>query len=330
MSDVMSQQEIDALLNALNRGELDANQMEKDEKKIEVKTYDFRRPNKFSKEHLRTLQMIFDEFSRSVATFLSGYLRTMVQIEVISSEQLTYYEFNNSITNSMILGIVDFSPLNGSIIIGFYGNTAYSLIDRILGGSGQGDYSSRNFTEIELILMEQIIKEMVNYLKEPWSNFLDLKPTLQKIETNAQFAQIAVSNETVALLTMNIKIGKNEGYMIVCIPHIVIEPIISKLSTRFWYSTPNTQINRQDVKNIEKRLKSTYVTLIGVLGKAELRVSDIIDLVPGDVIQLKSSVANGVDVYVEDKKMFNGIPGKRQGKLAVKILRQYEGGEQNV
>lgn len=326
MSDVMSQQEIDALLSALNRGELDANQIEEEEK-IEVKPYDFRRPNKFSKEHLRTLQMIFEEFSRSAATFLSGYLRTMVQIEVISSEQLTYYEFNNSITNLMVLGIVDFSPLTGSIILGFYGNTAYSLIDRILGGSGQGDYGSRNFTEIELVLMEQIIKEMVNYLKEPWSNFLDLNPTLQKIETNAQFAQIAASNETVALLTMKIKIGKNEGYMIVCIPHIVIEPIIPKLSTKFWYSTPNTKTDVRDSKSLEKKIKSTYVTLVGVLGKAELKVSDIVNLTPGDVIQLTNSVTDGVAIYVEDKKMFNGVPGKRHGKLSVKILRQYEGGE---
>ncbi|TZE83345.1 flagellar motor switch protein FliM [Calorimonas adulescens] len=330
MSDVMNQQEIDALLNALNRGELDVNEIKKEEEKVEIKVYDFRRPNKFSKEHLRTLQMIFDEFSRSAATFLSGYLRTMVQIDVISAEQLTYYEFNNSITNSMILGIVDFSPLNGSIIIGFYSNTAYSLIDRILGGSGQGDYNSKNFTEIELILMEQIIRELVSYLKEPWSNFLDLKPSLQKIETNTQFAQIAAANETVALFTMNIKIGKNEGYMIICIPHMVIEPIIPKLSTRFWYSTPNTQTGKQDMKNIEKRLESTYVTLIGVLGKAELKIADILNLSPGDVIQLNNSVTSGVDVYVENKKMFKGIPGKNRGKLAVKVLGQYEGGEHGV
>jgi len=330
MPEIMSQQEIDALLGALNRGELDARQIEADEKKVDIKPYDFRRPNKFSKEHLRTLQMIFEEFSRSVATFLSGYLRTMVQIDVISSEQLTYYEFNNSIKNLMILGIVDFSPLDGSIILGFYGNTAYSLIDRILGGNGQGEYNSRNFTEIELVLMEQVIKQMVGYLREPWLNFLDLRPTLKKIETNAQFAQIAASNEAVALLTMNIKIGKNEGYMIACIPHIVIEPIITRLSTRYWFSTPNTKVDIQDTKNIEKRIKSTYVTLTGVLGKANLKVSDVLHLSAGDVIQLKNYVSDGVDVYVEDKEMFKGIPGKKHGNISIKILSQNEGGERNV
>ncbi len=330
MPDVMSQQEIDALLGALNRGELDANQMERDDKKIDIKPYDFKRPNKFSKEHLRTLQMIFEEFSRSAATFLSGYLRTMVQIDVISSEQLTYYEFNNSITNLMILGIVDFSPLSGSIILGLYGNTAYSIIDRILGGNGQEEYNSRNFTEIELVLMEQIIKELVGYLRDPWSNFLDLRPTLQKIETNAQFAQIAASNEAVALLTMNIKIGKNEGYMIVCIPHMVIEPIIARLSTRFWFSTPNTSVDTQDTKNIEKEIEYTYVTLKGVLGKAEVKVSDIVHLLSGDVIQLKNKVSDGVDIYVEDKKMFKGIPGKKNNSVSVKILSQYGGGKGNV
>ncbi|MFW5632846.1 MAG: flagellar motor switch protein FliM, partial [Acetivibrio ethanolgignens] len=206
MGDVLSQSEIDNLLAALSSGELDADEMKESSEK-QVKNYDFARPSKFSKDHLRTLEIIFENYGRLLSTNLPAYFRKSVQVEVMNSEAITYSEFSNALSNPVILGIVNFSPLEGNIIMEVADNLGYAIIDRMLGGGGQPLEKSRDFTEIELIILERVLNTCTNLLIEPWQSVVDIKPRLEKIETNSQFAQIISPSEMTSIITMNIQIG---------------------------------------------------------------------------------------------------------------------------
>ena len=228
MGDVLSQSEIDNLLAALSSGELDASDI-KDAGDKAVKNYDFNRPAKFSKDHLRTLEIIFEHYGRLLSTSLPAYLRKNVQLEVINAEATIYQEFTNSLTNPVLLGIVDFAPLNGNIVIEMADKIGYTIVDRMLGGVGVPLEKAREFSEIELAIIEKIFTVCVNLLREPWTNVVELEAKLKRIETNSQFAQIISPSETSAVVTMNMRIGNVEGMMNICMPYEVLEPVIDKL-----------------------------------------------------------------------------------------------------
>jgi len=321
VSEVLSQNEIDALLNALNSGEIDVQEIREEKEGRKVRDYNFKIPNKFAKDHTRTLQIMHENFSRLLQTYLSGYLRALVQIEVISVDQLTYNEFTNSMPNPSVLGIVEFAPLTGSIIVEITPTISFAMIERILGGAGHAFERVRGFTEIELTLLEKIIGQIINFFKDPWKNVIELRPRLKKIETNPQFAQILSPNETVALITLNTKIGNIEGMIHICIPHLVIEPVIPKLSTKFWFSGITKEITGNDLKIIEKKIQSTLLPIRVVLGDSEITVRDFLELGVGDVIQLNTSVNDDLKIYVGNLKKFSGKPGLKKNKVSVKITR---------
>ena len=212
MGDVLSQSEIDNLLAALSSGEVDADEF-KDSGEKSVKNYDFERPSKFSKEHLRTLENIFEHFGRLFSTNLPAYLRKNVSVEVINSEAVIYQEFTNALSNPVLLGIVDFSPLEGSVVIELAQNLGYAIVDRMLGGEGNPLDKSRDFTEIELVIIERIFTVVTNLMSEPWANVVKLTPRLTRIETNSQFAQIISPTDTAAIVTLNVKIGTVHGVL---------------------------------------------------------------------------------------------------------------------
>jgi len=321
VSEVLSQNEIDALLSALNSGEIDVQEIKEEKEERKVRDYNFKIPNKFAKDHTRTLQIMHENFSRLLQTYLSGYLRALVQIEVISVDQLTYNEFTNSMPNPSVLGIVEFAPLTGSIIVEMTPTISFAMIERILGGAGHAFERVRGFTEIELSLLEKIIGQIINFFKDPWKNVIELRPRLKKIETNPQFAQILSPNETVALITLNTKIGSIEGMIHICIPHLVIEPVIPKLSTKFWFSGITKEITGSDLKIIEKKIQSTLLPIRVVLGDSEITVRDFLELGAGDVIQLNTSVNDDLKIYVGNLKKFSGKPGLKKNKVSVKITR---------
>ena len=236
MSEVLSQNEIDNLLAALSTGELDVEQMQSsDEKK--VKDYDFRRPAKFSKEHLRTLEIIYEHYGRILSTTLPLYLRKNVSISVANSETVTYSEFSNALSNPVILGIVNFQPLQGQIILELQANIGFSFIDRMLGGEGGTLDRPRPFTDIEMPLIEKLIGICVQQMVEPWQNVLAIDPLLERIETNPQFAQVISPTDMIAIITLNIKIGDIEGLMNICLPYFTLESVMDKLNTKYWFST---------------------------------------------------------------------------------------------
>jgi flagellar motor switch protein FliM len=322
MSDVLSQSEIDELLNALSSGEVDVKiNTSSDNKEKKVKEHDFRRPSKFAKDHLKTFNIIYENYARLLNNYLAAHLRTGVQIDVLSVEPLTFYEFNNSISNPAVLGIIQFSPLPGSVVIDLSPNVAFSIIDRVLGGGGAGIEKVRGFTEVEIVLVEKMMKGFVDVMKEPWETIIEIQPRLDKIETNVQFAQLMSPNEIIALVTLSIKVGEAEGMVNICIPHMVVEPVLSKLSTKFWFSTVEKGSTKELKATIHSKLEKMYVPVKAILGKSEITVNDFLELREGDVLPIDTNVNEEIQVMVGDLLKFYARPGVRKNKTALKISR---------
>lgn len=325
MGDILSQSEIDELLRSLTSGELSIEEIQKPKQEKNIRVYDFKRPSKFAKDHLRTLQMIFENYARIVTTFLSGYLRTVVQMDILSVEQLTYYEFSNSLSNPVVMGVVNFSPLKGSIVFEMAPELAFAMIDRVLGGFGKGIDKVRTFTEIELALIERLLQQLINYFQEAWENIIQLRPRLEKIETNPQFTQIVSPNETVALVTIAMKVGEAEGMANICLPHMVIEPIMPRLSTKFWFSTSAKETSEETKEYLQRKIERTRVTVKAVLGRTQITVREFLELQVGDVLRLDRRKNQEIEVFVGNKLKFYGVPGRKEGRIAVKITRVEEG-----
>ncbi|MGN0506774.1 MAG: flagellar motor switch protein FliM [Lachnospiraceae bacterium] len=318
MGDVLSQKEIDDLLKAFSSGEIDAEEL-KDTGEKQVKNYDFSRPSKFSKEHLRTLEIIFENYGRLLSTHLPGYLRVNVQVEVVNSEAVIYSEFTNALSNPVLLGMVDFSPLEGNIIIELSNNIGYAMVDRMLGGAGLPLEKMRDFTEIEQVILERIYTVITNLLRDPWENVVKLSPRFTRIETNSQFAQIISPNEMVALISMNLKIGNVEGMMNVCIPYACVEPVIDRLNTKYWYSTMQDKNDESYKEFIEVAISKARVPIKAVLGKSIISVNDYIHMQRGDIIKLDTKVEDELKIYVGNIFKFTALPGESSDSYAVKI-----------
>ena len=318
MGDVLSQNEIDALLNALSSGELDVDEI-KDSGEKQVKDYDFARPSKFSKEHLRTLEIIFEHYGRLLSTNLPVYLRKNVQIEVMNSEAVTYQEFSNALSNPVLLGIVNFAPLQGSIIIEMATNLGYAMVDRMLGGRGDSLDKVREFSEIELLIIERIFIVCVNLLHEPWQNVLQITPRLERIETNSQYAQIISPSEMIAIVTISMKIGDVEGLMNICLPFITLEDVIDKLNTKYWYANMQEYDDTDYADAIEVLIRKAQIPVKAVLGTSTISVSDFSMLQVGDVIRLDRGAEEELDVYVGNIKKFAALPGASGDNYAVRI-----------
>lgn len=318
MGEVLSQNEIDALLAAMSAGELDVDQMQGKEEK-QVKNYDFSRPTKFSKEHLRTLEIIFEHYSRLISTNLPVYLRKNVQVSVASSETVTFSEFSNALSNPVILGIVNFAPLNGTIIIDLATNLGYAMLDRMLGGTGVPLEKNREFSEIELTIIEKILVMFTQLLREPWKNVIDISPVLSRLETNPQFAQVIAPNDMIAIVTLNMKIGDVEGFVNICLPFFTLEDVMDKLNTKYWFSTMQENHDEDYEIFIESMIRKVDIPIKAVLGKSTISVSDFLNLQVGDCIRLDSKVDNDMDVYVGNIKKFTALPGANKDSYAVRI-----------
>ena len=324
MGEVLSQDEIDNLLQSLSSGELDVDEM-KDNDEKPVKNYDFARPAKFSKEHLRTLEIIFEHYGRLLSTNLPVYLRRTVQVEVVNSEVVAYSEFTNALSNPVLLGIVGMDPLEGNIIIEMASNLGYAMVDRLLGGAGSPLGTARNFSEIELVILERMFTICVNLLSAPWENVVSITPRLDRIETNSQFAQIISPNEMIAIVTMNIKIGEVEGLMNVCLPYVVLEPVIDKLNTKYWFSTMQDKDVNTYEDAIESLIAKAPIPVKAVLGTSSISVNDFLNLGVGDIIKLDTAVDQELNIFVGNINKFKALPGSSNDKYAVKLTKMLRG-----
>ncbi len=326
MGEVLSQNEIDNLLAALSSGELDAEEMH-DTSDKQVKNYDFKRPTKFSKEHLRTLEIIYEHYGRLLSTNLPVYLRKNIQVSVASSETVIFSEFTNALSNPVILGIVNFQPLGGTIIIELAAQLGFAMIDRMLGGTGDPLEKNRDFTEIEMTIIQKMMVVCMQLMREPWKNVTDINPVMERIETNSQFAQVIAPNDMIAIVTLNMKIGEVEGFMNVCLPFFTLENVMDKLNTKYWYANMQEQNEEDYEEYIEALIKRVDVPVKAVLGKSEVAVNDFLNLQVGDIIRLDTGVEDDLTVYVGNIKKFTALPGSSKDKYAVRVTSVIREGE---
>ncbi len=332
MTEILSQDEIDALLTAVSSGESVESESsfsapkassgggtKPGREKKRLKVYDFRRPDKFSKDQIRTLQMMHETFARLTTTSLSAQLRALVHVHVVSVDQLTYEEFTRSIPSPTTLGIINMDPLKGSSVIEVDPSITFAIIDRLFGGKGEPLKTNRELTDIELSVIEGIIVRLLGNLRESWANVIDLRPRLGNIETNPQFAGIVPPTSMVVLTTFDTKVGDVEGMMNFCIPYITIEPIISKLSAQFWYSSIKKGVTTENLNLIKEQIADVKLEVVAKLAETELRFRDIAAVREGDVIRFNQNVTSDVELIIGNSMKYRGKPGVVGKRRAVQV-----------
>jgi flagellar motor switch protein FliM len=317
--DVLSQNEIDALLAALSSGEMDAEELKKEETQKKIRSYDFKRAVRFSKDHIRSLTRIHENFARYLTTYFSAQLRTFVQINVVQVEQLPYDEFIRSIPKMTILNIFEAEPLEGRMVLEVHPNVAFAMLDRLLGGIGIAPSKIGSLTEIETIIMEKIFSRAFDSLQEAWKTVIDIQPRMEGLETNPQFMQIVSPNETIALISLSTKIGDTSGMINLCIPHVVIEPIMPKLSVHHWFVSQKKSRAPEEVEALRNRVNKANLPIIAELGESNITVHEFLELSVGDVISMNKTVQQGLAIRVGDKLKYIGSPGTLKDRVAVQI-----------
>lgn len=325
--EVLSQGEIDALLSALSSGEMDADDLKKDEKEKKVRVYDFKRALRFSKDQIRSLSRIHENFARLLTTFFSAQLRTYVQIGVASVDQIPYEEFIRSIPKMTILNIFSVHPLTGRILLEINPNIAYAMMDRVLGGRGTAVNKVESLTEIETKIMSQLFEKALENLQEAWSSVVDIDPMLEEFEVNPQFLQMVSPNETVVVISLNTTIGESSGMINICIPHVVLEPIIPKLSVHYWMQTQSKERKPEEYKALTKHIRKAEVDVKALLGETNITIEQFLNLAENDVIQLNQSIEEPLQLKVDNETKFSVQPGRVKKKVAVQVLEEYKRGE---
>jgi flagellar motor switch protein FliM len=325
MNEVLSQDEIDQLLQAISSGDTEAEEFKPVSDTRKIKIYDFKRPDKFSKEQIRTVSIMHETFARLTTTSLSAQLRTMVHVHVASVDQLTYEEFTRSVPTPTTMAVINMDPLKGNAILEIDPAITFSIIDRLFGGQGTASKVQRDLTDIEQSVMDGIIVRILANMREAWTQVIDLRPRLGQIETNPQFAQIVPPSEMVVLVTLETKIGDEEGMMNFCIPYITIEPIISKLSSQFWFSSVRRSSTTQYLGVLKEKLSSVDMDLVAEIGTINLPIRDVLNLRLGDIIRLSNvKVGDPIALSIGNKKKFLCQPGVIGKKMAVQITNKLE------
>ncbi len=340
MPDVLDQGEIDALLSAVEAGGVDtaiAETLEQQQQQAttkQIRAYDFKRPERVSKDQMRSLEGVHETFARNLGASLSGFLRTIVEVRVTTVEQLTYSEFIHSLPNPTNFNLMTAEPLEGQLCLEVSPIIIYPIIDRLLGGSNAELYiPQRPLTEIELSLVRCITDRAVNHLSEVWSDLVPVKFVITEVESNPHLVQIVAPNEVVVVIGFEIKLAGRAGTMSLCIPFKVIEPVMEKLATQGWLAYQRRTTPEDKAAVIARNIGATVVDLTVYLAQTTITMRDLLGLQPGDIIQtLKpaggdagtAGTAGTVVLQVRGQNMFAGYIGRHKDNRAIKITRRAE------
>lgn len=330
MPEILSQSQIDALLKGITSGEVKTDEPAKNEKK--VKEYDFYSPKKFTKEQLRTMDSLHENLSRLVTNYFSGVLRVFAEVSVMQVEEERYYEFNNALPDNALVGLVELQPKahkmnEATLMVDMSTNIGFFMIDRLLGGPGDGYALNRDFTEIEIAILTNIYQKFTAYIQDSWCDYIDVTCTLDSIETNPRLLQVYAPEDIVVIVVLNVKLREVEGTVSVCIPGIGLEEMLGDFTSKY------TRINRKmsDEKREEMRRKVITETLYdsdlnvtAIFDQTQLELSDIMGLRVDDVIPLNKHINGNVNLFVDDAPWFSGKLGVLKNKKAVKITGIYK------
>jgi len=318
MGEILDKEEVEALLSAVSSGNVKKATEDILEKKSAV-VYDFKRRTKISKDRIRTLELLHENFIRVYTVKLANYLRTMVELNIISVDQLTYAEFIASLSEPTYLAVLSAEPLPGQIILEIDPSLSFSIIDRLLGGSGTGSEEARELTEIEHSLMKEVVSLALSCLEQAWQRIIPLQLKMEVRESNPQFVHIAHPGEMAILVTMKSMVGESPGVMNICIPCATIEPILPKLSPYEWTSETRKQLPEKVGEFMKRNLEKTKIKITVELGTATINMRDFLQLKIGDVVLLEQRIKQDLVLKVEDFPKFRGSPGRLGKRKAIQI-----------
>ncbi len=325
--DILSQNEIDSLLDALSTGEVQIEEC-KESKQVEYKQYDFRRPNKFSKEQLRTLQVLHGIFARLLSNFLSGYLRNEIQISVASVDQLTFEDFIRGIPTPTVLTVFSAHPLKGTAIFQFDPMFLFPVIDLFFGGNGEAPSSVRDLTDIELSVARKLSVNILENLALAWKDIVQVEPTIETVETNPYLHRIFSFNEIVVLITFSTQVGETgKGFFNLCLPFPLLDPVMFQMNYQRHYSSQDAAVDDRDKKRLHHWMGFPTVDLTVIAGQSQLSVNDFLQLQEGDVLILDRKVEQDMDVFVGENLKYKAQAGRSGDRLAVQITALVEGGK---
>ena len=330
MADVLDQGEIDALLSAVESGGVDsalAETFDRGSRQVsqDIRTYDFKRPERVSKDQMRSLESVHEAFARNLGASLSGFLRTIVEVRVATIEQLTYSEFIHSLPNPTNFNLLTAEPLEGQLCLEVSPIIIYPIIDRLLGGSSAELYiPQRPLTAIELSLARCITDRAVENLSGVWAELVQVKFDITEVESNPHLVQIVAPNEVVVVVGFEIKLSGRAGTMSLCIPFKVIEPVMEKLATQSWlaYQRRSAPVDKSEA--LGRNIGATKVDLTVFLAETTVTVRDLLGLQPGDIIQTTKAVDAEMILQVRGQNMFAGNIGRHKDNRAIKITRRAE------
>jgi len=327
MAEVLSQAQIDELLGSLQSGNVDIKEMEEQSSTKKIKEYDFTSPKKFTREQLKLLDNIFDNFSRLCALHLTSILRMTCQMEVVQVEEEEYREFNNALNDSVLVGIIgmhneEHKIDDKQILLEMSRPISFTMMDRILGGNGSGYAIEREYTDIEISMMEYLLKQITAELNNAWTNYIEIKHTLDMLETNSRLIQFIQPDESVAIVTLEITIKELKGNINICLPAIALEEIFKVFNSKYAKQPKKGDPEQEKLRKdqIMESLKDSPLKVSAILGKSEITLRELLELQAGDIIPLNTAVSgDGVVVDVENLHWFTGTMGTKKKKYAIKI-----------
>jgi flagellar motor switch protein FliM len=325
VSDILSQEEIDALLGAVASGQVQVTQTEgTTAERGTVSSYDFRRPKLISKDQMRTLQMLHDTFAKAFANTLSLYLRTIVNANLALVEQFTYGEFIMSLPNPTCMSVFSMQPLEGLAILEINPVLVFVIVDRLLGGGGQPPKEIRELTEIENQIILTVINMALEKFQETWKHVTQVRCVLEGRESNPQFAQITSLTDNVLLITLNVEIAENTGMVSICVPIATLAPVLGYLSAQKWISSGGQQRAANTGGRCTRFLEETEVGVQAVLGTAQMTINELVNLQRGDIVVLNKHAEERIMLNVEDSAKFWAKPGLVAGRRGVQIVSTIE------
>ncbi len=289
------------------------------------KLYNFRRPDKFSKEHLKALQDIHRDFTKSLASILTSYLRMEVEIDVISVDQLTYDEYVCSMPPNIQNLIFKLNPLSGEISLGISPEVLSIILDRMLGGAGVASDHGKELTQVEELLTIKFAEKIVKILEDAWSTILTIKSEFVTIANGYHSVPIANAGEIVTLISFEVRLGqKNFGLMNICLPYPVLETVLPKLTPQYIYQHTAVTANEIGKNETLEKIKHAQLEMQIILGMADIEINDVLNLKTDDIIKLEQKLDKELVACVNRKKKFYVIPGTIQNKVCVKVVSQYQ------
>lgn len=325
MKGILSQSEIDDLIKSISNKEVDFDKLKDESRNSKIKTYDFRKPNKFTHEQVKVFNRIFGEFAKFLAMDISDRYRLSCFVELLYIDEQTFYEYTNSIGKTSVIGVLEAEPMSGMMAIELTNSVVNVLLNLILGGNGKINDSKESYTDIELSLSKNILGSFLLPLRDSWDSIVTIEPSIERVETSGQNIQICAPNDTIAIVSLKTTIGTTEGIINCCIPYNIIEPYIKSMNSRSMFNslTDNTDENNEEV--LKKVISNEVVEVVCEIGKSFLTMDEINKMQAGDVIKINKSVNEPAELLYNNLRKYAVDIGVKNGKFAARVINNIEG-----